>query len=49
MKSGHPSFYDCTYHALAIERSCDFITSDIKHIKKSKKLGFIKDLDDLYK
>jgi len=46
-KSGHPSFYDCLYHALAIDKKCQFITSDLRHIAKSKKFGFIKNLGDL--
>jgi len=47
-KSGYPSFYDCVYHALAIEKKCQFITSDSKHISKSKMFGFVKDLSELY-
>ena len=41
-KSGFPSFYDSTYHALAILNECDFITSDKKHYEKTKHLGNIK-------
>lgn len=45
-KSGYPSFYDCTYHALALENKCTFITSDVKHYQKTKKFGHIKLLKD---
>lgn len=45
-KSGYPSIYDCSYHALAINLSCDFITSDSKHFAKTKQLGSIKLLKD---
>jgi len=38
-KSGFPSFYDSTYHALAILNKCNFITSDHRHYQKTKKLG----------
>jgi len=38
-KSGFPSFYDATYHALAILNDCDFITADKKHYEKTKRLG----------
>ncbi len=53
LKSGYPSFYDCSYHALAIEKKCTFITSDAKHFAKTKNLGSVKlfekiDLDDLF-
>ena len=46
VKSGHPSIYDCSYHALAIDLGCDFITSDGKHFAKTKQLGSIKLLKD---
>jgi predicted nucleic acid-binding protein len=46
-KSGYPSFYDCIYHAIAVEKKCYFITSDEKHIAKSKKFGFVKNLRDI--
>ena len=46
-KSGFPSFYDSTYHALAILNRCDFITADRKHYEKTKQLGNIKLLEDL--
>jgi predicted nucleic acid-binding protein len=41
-KSGFPTFYDCVYHALAIQRDCDFITADKKHFAKVKDLGHIR-------
>jgi len=42
-KSGYPSFYDCVYHALAIQEKCTFITADEKHFNKThKKFGHIK-------
>lgn len=41
-KSGYPSVYDCSYHALAIKLGCNFVTSDKKHFVKAKKFGFIK-------
>jgi predicted nucleic acid-binding protein len=41
-KSGFPSFYDSTYHALAIINKCDFVTADKKHYDKTKKFGHIK-------
>jgi len=46
-KSGYPSFYDCVYHAIALEKKCYFITSDDKHIVKSKKFGFVKNLREI--
>ena len=41
-KSGFPSFYDASYHALAILNDCDFITADRRHYEKTKGLGNIK-------
>lgn len=42
-KSGYPSFYDCVYHAIAIQEKCTFITADEKHFDKThKKFGHIK-------
>lgn len=38
-KSGFPSFYDASYHALAICNECQFITADKRHIAKAK--GFL--------
>ena len=46
-KSGFPSFYDSTYHAIAILNECDFITADKKHYEKTKQLGHIKRLSDM--
>ena len=46
-KSGYPSFYDSTYHALAMLNNCDFITADKKHYEKTKHLGNIKLLEDV--
>lgn len=40
-KSGFPSFYDSSYHALAIINECKFITADKKHYDKTKDEGFI--------
>jgi predicted nucleic acid-binding protein len=40
-KSGFPSFYDVSYHALAIVNECQFITADKKHYEKTKKEGYI--------
>ncbi len=48
-KSGHPSLYDCVYHALAIENDYIFITSDNKHYIKTKKFGSIELLKDYEK
>lgn len=45
IKSGFPSFYDSTYHALAILNNCDFITADKKHFDKARDFGYIKILD----
>ena len=46
-KSGFPSFYDASYHALAIINNCDFITADRKHYEKTKELGNIRLLADI--
>jgi predicted nucleic acid-binding protein len=46
-QSGFPSFYDASYHALAILNNCDFITADKKHYEKTKKLGNIKLLSQI--
>jgi predicted nucleic acid-binding protein len=45
-KSGYPSFYDAVYHALAINHDCKFITADVKHYEKTKRLGYIVLLSD---
>lgn len=47
-KSGFPSFYDASYHALAIMNDCDFITADRRHYEKTKNLGNIKLLADMH-
>ena len=41
-KSGFPSFYDASYHALAINNDCIFITADSKHISKTLQFGHIR-------
>lgn len=46
-KSGYPSMYDSTYHAIAILNNCDFITADKRHYEKTKQLGNIKLLSDI--
>jgi predicted nucleic acid-binding protein len=46
-KSGFPSFYDASYHALAMLNNCDFITADKKHYDKTKQLGSVKLLEDI--
>ncbi len=38
-KSGFPSFYDSSYHALAILNDCQFITADKRHISQTQKVG----------
>jgi predicted nucleic acid-binding protein len=40
-KSGFPSFYDASYHALAILNNCIFITADNRHISKTAQFGHI--------
>jgi len=40
-KSGFPSFYDASYHALAIVNDCTFITADNRHVSKTLQLGHI--------
>jgi len=45
-KSGFPSFYDASYHALAISNECQFITADKKHIAKAKTFGNVTLLQD---
>ena len=46
-KSGFPSFYDASYHALAMLNDCDFITADKRHYEKTKELGNIKLLAEM--
>ncbi|MDD2722994.1 MAG: type II toxin-antitoxin system VapC family toxin [Methylovulum sp.] len=45
-KSGFPSFYDSSYHALAILNDCYFVTADKKHFSKTQQLGHIVLLND---
>lgn len=45
-KSGFPSFYDASYHALAILNNCIFITADNRHISKTAQFGHIVLLKD---
>ncbi|MFA5792807.1 MAG: type II toxin-antitoxin system VapC family toxin [Candidatus Gracilibacteria bacterium] len=40
------SFYDASYHALAIQNKATFITCDEKYYQKARKLGCIKLLKD---
>ena len=46
IKSGFPSFYDSSYHALAILNDCYFITADKRHFSKTEQLGNIVLLSD---
>jgi hypothetical protein len=45
-KSGFPSFYDASYHALAINNDCYFITADKRHFNITQQLGHIVLLSD---
>jgi predicted nucleic acid-binding protein len=45
-KSGFPSFYDASYHALAIKNNCYFVTADKRHFNKTLQLGHIILLND---
>jgi predicted nucleic acid-binding protein len=38
-KTGYPTFYDSTYHALALEIGGTFLTSDQRHIAKASSHG----------
>lgn len=40
-KSGFPSFYDASYHALAIMNNCNFITADKRHVSKTAQFGHV--------
>jgi len=40
-KTGFPSFYDASYHALAIRNECQFITADKRHVSKTKSFGHV--------
>ncbi len=46
-KSGFPTFYDASYHALALFNQCDFITADKRYYEKAKHFGNIKLLDEM--
>jgi predicted nucleic acid-binding protein len=46
IKSGFPSFYDSSYHALAIIHDCHFITADKRHFSKTQQLEHIVLLSD---
>jgi predicted nucleic acid-binding protein len=51
-KSGFPSFYDASYHALAILNDCYFITADKRHFSKTVQLGnivLLNDWEEIYK
>lgn len=45
-KSGFPSFYDASYHVLAIANNCTFITADNRHISKTAQFGHVVLLKD---
>ena len=45
-KSGYPSLYDSTYHALAMVRGGLFLTSDAKHVAKAASFGSVVALRD---
>ncbi|MEM7288781.1 MAG: type II toxin-antitoxin system VapC family toxin [Pseudomonadota bacterium] len=45
-KSGFPSIYDSSYHAIAISKQGLFITADQRHIRKTEKYGHIAHLSD---
>ncbi len=45
-KSGFPSFYDASYHALAIINECQFITADKRHVAKANSFGYVALLSD---
>jgi len=45
-KSGFPSFYDASYHALAIINQCLFITADKRHVVKAESFGYVALLSD---
>jgi len=44
--SGFPSFYDASYHALAIDQKTVFITADKRHKAKTEAFGHIILLND---
>jgi len=41
-KSGFPSLYDSSYHALALSKNAVFLTADKRHESKTKQFGAIK-------
>jgi predicted nucleic acid-binding protein len=43
---GYPSLNDSIYHAMAISRGIDFVTADLKHIRKTSHLGNVVSLAD---
>lgn len=45
-KSGYPSIYDSSYHALALAEQGVFITADKRHVAKVSKYGSVVLLDD---
>ncbi|MEL6710757.1 MAG: type II toxin-antitoxin system VapC family toxin, partial [Pseudomonadota bacterium] len=45
-KSGFPSIYDSTYHAMAISYDGVFITADKRHVEKARQYGHIAILHD---
>lgn len=45
-KSGYPSIYDSSYHAVAISFGGIFITADKRHVAKAKQYGNIALLHD---
>jgi predicted nucleic acid-binding protein len=45
-KSGYPTFYDSSYHALALLRGGTFLTSDQRHAAKSSGFGGVVLLKD---
>lgn len=45
-KSGFPSFYDASYHALALLMQTHFITSDHRHYAKTQQFGAVVMLED---
>ena len=47
INSGYPSFYDASYHAIAMLNDCDFITADKKHYEKTKHLRNVRLLENV--
>lgn len=45
-KSGYPTFYDSSYHALAISSGGVFLTSDQRHVAKASGFGSVVLLKD---